>query len=333
MPNELKHSRIGLINIQNNDNKCFLWCHIRHLNLSDKNPQRKTKEDKETVSELNYEGINFPVSKKDYCKIEIRNNICVNVFCYEYKVVYPAYLSDQKFSDSMKLLLISSDFKSHYLYIKTFDRFMFNRTKYKGKKCFCKSCLQCFNSENVLIEHKKDCLIINSKENVKLEKGFISFKNIFKQIPVPFKIYADFECILKNIDNDIIDDNNSSYTRKCQEHIPCSFTYKVVCVDNKYSKKIVLYRGKDAVNKFIKSILNEYNYCRKIIRKYFCKNLIMSAKENKRFELTNICWICGNLIENSDNEVKDHCHITGKYSGAAHYSCNINLKTTKKHPV
>ena len=121
-----------MINIQNDDNKCFLWCHIRHLNLIDKNPQRATKKDKELVSILNYERINFSVSKKDYCKIEIQNKICVNVFCYENKVVYPVYLSGQKFSDSMDLLLISDKFKSHYVYIKYFGRFMFNNKIIKG---------------------------------------------------------------------------------------------------------------------------------------------------------------------------------------------------------
>ena len=171
--------------------------------------------------------------------------------------------------------------------------------------------------------------MINGKQNVKLEKRFISFKNYSRQILVPFNIYADFECILKNVDNDIIN-NDILYTRKYQDHIPCSFAYKVVCVDNKYSKKIVLYRGRNAVNKFIRLILNEHNYCRKITRKYFCKNLIMSAEENERFEMTNICWICDKLIENTDNKVRNHWHITGKYRGAAHYSCNIDLKITKK---
>ena len=64
----------------------YLWCHIKHLNLIDKNPQRITKEDKEILSKLNYEGINFPVPKKDYCKIELQNKICINVFCYESKI-------------------------------------------------------------------------------------------------------------------------------------------------------------------------------------------------------------------------------------------------------
>ena len=93
----------------------------------------------------------------------------------------------------MDLLLISNEFKSHYVYHKDFDRFMFNKAKNKDKKYFCESCLQCFSSEKILIEHKKDFLVINGKKSLKLENSFISFKNYFKQIPVPFKIYADFE--------------------------------------------------------------------------------------------------------------------------------------------
>ena len=75
LPDELKNSRKRLINIQNDVNKCFLWCHVRHLNLIDKNLQRMTKKDKELVSlvsKLNYEGINFPVSKKIIARCRIK---------------------------------------------------------------------------------------------------------------------------------------------------------------------------------------------------------------------------------------------------------------------
>ena len=66
-------------------------------------------------------------------------------------------------------------------------------------KYFCKCYLQCFSSEKVLIEHKENCLTINGKQNVKLKSSSISFKNYFKQLPALFKIYADFECILKGV--------------------------------------------------------------------------------------------------------------------------------------
>ena len=191
-PSELKNSGKGLINIKSNDNKCFLWCHGKHLNLVEKNLQIITKEDKKVVSKLNYEGIKFPASKKDYCKIERQNNICVNAFCYEGKSTYLVYLPNQKFKDYMDLLLISNKNKSH-LFIKDFDIFMCSKTKNKNKKYFCKCFLQCFSSEDVFIENKKDCLTINCKKNVRLKSGSISLKNYSKQIPVTFKSYVDFE--------------------------------------------------------------------------------------------------------------------------------------------
>ena len=61
----------------------FLWCHVRHLNCVDKNLGRITKKDWEIAKELNYSGVDFPVSKKDYSKIEVLNKININVFCYE----------------------------------------------------------------------------------------------------------------------------------------------------------------------------------------------------------------------------------------------------------
>ena len=70
---------------------------------------------------------------------------------------------------------------------------MFHKTKNKNKRWFCKNCLQCFSRESVLIKHKGNWLSINGKQSVKLEKGAIKLENYFKQIPNPFKIYADFE--------------------------------------------------------------------------------------------------------------------------------------------
>ena len=77
------------------------------------------------------------------------------MFCYENKLVFPIYISNKKFENSMDLLLVTDGDKLHYVYIKDFDRFIFHKTKNKNKKYFCKSCLQCFSSKNVLTEHKK----------------------------------------------------------------------------------------------------------------------------------------------------------------------------------
>ena len=161
LPIELKHPRKGLINIKNNDQKCFLWCHVRHINPVKEHPGRIKKTDRRIASNLNYERIEFPVQEKDFKKIKVQNNICINVFCYENELVFPIYVSTKKFKNSIDLLLLINDDQSHYVDIKDFDRFMFHKTKTKNKKCFCKSFLQCFSSRNVLTKHKEVCLSIN----------------------------------------------------------------------------------------------------------------------------------------------------------------------------
>ena len=120
-------------------------------------------------------------------------------------------------------------------------------------------------SENILEKHKKSCLVINGEQRVKLSEGFINFKNYSRQMRAPFKIYADFECILKKSkkSSEVVDENGS-WSVKIQDHVPCGFGYKVVCVDDRFTKEVVVYRGKDCVNKFIETILSEYEYCKKL---------------------------------------------------------------------
>ena len=179
----------------------FLWCHVSHINPVKIHPERITQEDKKLVNNLNYERVGFPVREKDFRKIEKKKNICISVFCYENTLTFLIYISGQKFKNSMDLLLVIDENKSHYVCVKGFDRFMFHKTKNKNKKHFFKSCLQCFSSKNVLTEHKKVCLSINGAPSVRLEKRTIEFKHYFRQIPVPFKISVGFECNLKTVES------------------------------------------------------------------------------------------------------------------------------------
>ena len=114
LPIELKHPKNRLINIKNNDQKCFLWCHVRHTNPTKEHPERITKIDRKIAHNLNYDRIEFPVEEKDFKKIEVKNNIWINVFCYENEMVFPIYVSDKKFESSTDLLLLIND-KSHYV--------------------------------------------------------------------------------------------------------------------------------------------------------------------------------------------------------------------------
>ena len=150
-------------------------------------------------------------------------------------------------------------------------------------------------------KHKEDCLSINGKQSAKLEKGIIEFENYSKQILVPFKIYADFECNLKGVES-----YEGSYTKKCQDHVDCSFTYKVVCINDRFTKPIVDYRGKILLENLLKQFLKSTSTA-----KHFNKISIISEEEGHLFQESNSCWICKKLIDNDEEKVRDHCHVTG----------------------
>ena len=100
----------------------------------------------------------FPLDTNDYEKIEDRFQMQVNVFGYENKV-YPLYISKKSYDQTLNLLLITEKGKSHYVFIKDFNRLMFSRTKHKDKKYHCMSCLQSFTKEEILSNHKKTMFI------------------------------------------------------------------------------------------------------------------------------------------------------------------------------
>ena len=110
---------------------------MKHINSLKEHPERITKIDKNIACNLNYDEIEFPVEEKDFKKIEVQNNICFSVSCYENKMVFPIYISDQKFGNSIDLLLLIDDDKSHYVYIKDFlTHLCFIKQKIKIKNGF-----------------------------------------------------------------------------------------------------------------------------------------------------------------------------------------------------
>ena len=120
------------------------------------------------------------------------------------------------------------------------------------------------------------------------------------------------------------------YSKRYQDDALCSFAYKLVCVDDEFTKPIVVFKGENAAYKFIEAILKEHQYCKKVMRKHFHKNLIMSEKEEEQLQSSNICSTSEKLIDDDDEKVRDQFHVTGKFRGAAHWSCNTQL--TKKAP-
>ena len=168
LPQELKHPRKGLIILKNDDNECFRWCHISYSNPHEKDPQRIKKSDKTMVEQLNYDGIQFPVATKHYGKIEEQNSININVFGYENKQFYSIYVSEQNNKDILNLLFITKDENKHYVLIKDFDRMMYNKAKHKAKKHFSLYCLQNFSTQQILLNPKHNCMVINGKQAIRI---------------------------------------------------------------------------------------------------------------------------------------------------------------------
>ena len=212
---------------------------------------------KKVIEKLDYNDIEFPVQEKDFNKIEVKNNI-VNI-CLVMKISwFFQFIFQIKYFKTQWICFLIHDDKSHYVYVKDFNIFMFHKEKNKNKKWFCRSCLHCFSNKNMLVKHKENCLNINGNQSVKLEKRIIIFENYFQQILVPFKIYADFECNIRGVEC-----NESSYTEQYQDHIPCSFPYKIVCIDDRFTKPIIFYGGGNAAYDFLKQFLRIINIAKK----------------------------------------------------------------------
>ena len=180
---------------------------------------------------------------------------------------------------------------------------MYNQSKHKERKHFCMYCLQCFSSERVLANHVNNCLTINGAQAINMPKqgeNILKFNNFHKQFPVPFVIYADFEAIRKKVQGceqseEMKKDNDRrSYMEAYQTHEDCGYGYKVVCCyDDKYSKYTCIYRGEDAVYKFMEKMLEEVKYCKTVIKKHFNKPLVMTEVDEQNFQTMDGCHICG----------------------------------------
>jgi hypothetical protein len=227
LPKDISNSRCGLINMKNDDNRCFVWCHVRHLRPKDRRATTITQKDREFELGLDYEGIEFPVKISDIDKIERRNKINISVLGYKgRKQFYPIRMSKGEYDDRMELLLLGDGEGSlHYVLIKDVNRLLYSVSKHKGKAYFRLHCLHSCVSEKTLEKHKETCLEVNGVQATRLPKEGtkIKFKNHRNSMPVPFVIYADFESILVPEEKkDVEKDEDQSHTNRYQTHQACT---------------------------------------------------------------------------------------------------------------
>ena len=164
----------------------------------------------------------------------------------------------------------------------------------------------------------KKIAMVSTRIDMAAEGSHIKFKNHQNQMPVPYVIYADFENIVKPKTEKAGDKSEIT-----SEHEACGFGYQVVRYDGQ-AEKPVIYRGKNVIEVF----LNHFECELSNINNIFAhpKPLIMTEQNTKDYEKATKCWICEHEITEKNPKVRDHCHFTGEYRGAAHKSCNLKLK-------
>ena len=325
----------AVINMKNNDDQCFKWSVVRALNPVDIHPERITKELKDQSERLDWSGLKFPVDLKQIRIFEKLNpQISINVFGFEGDV-YPLRLSKSESEQTINLLLISDEEKQHYCLIKRLSRLLSSQmSKHGHTNSFCLNCLNHFPNEEKLKIHEEYCLKNQAIRIEMPEEGsFISFIHHNRSIKVPFVVYADFEAFTEEIP--ISEQNEKfSFTQKYQKHKPSGFCYKIVCFDERYNQKPVLFRARsedeDVSAIFVEMLERDI---KRIQEKFdFSKKMIFSLKDKDDFEKARVCWICQKEF-GSEKKVRDHCHFTGKYRGATHAKCNLQFKQPKFTPV
>ena len=229
LPKELANKK-AIINMQNKDNKCFLWCVLRALNPKDNHPERVNKELMAKENTLNMEGIEYPVSLKDINKFEKQNpTIFITVLGYEGKSSHPLRNSDCNDRDhNIILMLIEKGRVKHYCLVKSIRRLLSSQTtKGKRKHHFCLRCLNPFWCQESLNKHQEYCGNYEAAKIQMPKKGtMLKFKNYHRSEKVPFVFYADFECFIKPIQSCDPEDKKS-YTKQYQKHEPSSFCYYI----------------------------------------------------------------------------------------------------------
>ena len=324
LPKALKDKH-AIINMQNQDDKCFLWSVLRALNPKDKNAERIDKDLRSKENILNMKGINYPVDFRGIDHFESQNlDIAISVIGYtNYGGLRPLKTSkDIKRKHQITLLLLKDGENSHYCLVKNKSALLASQNNnHKGSREYC---LNCFNSSESLEKHMEYCIRNECvKINMPPEGTYTYFKKFANSEKAPFVIYADFESLIKPLQS--CDPNpNRSYTNKHQKHEPISFTYYIKSFNESvYKSKKESYiqekeEGPDAMLEFIKRLEKDV----KKIVELGNKKIEITDEEEKEFNKASECWICGEYLGN--DRVRDHCHYTGRYRGPAHNSCNLN---------
>ena len=340
-PKLLKNKK-GTINPKNKDDKCFQYALTFALNYEkiEKDPQRISNI-KPFIDQYNWKDIDVPLHSKDWKKFESNiKSVALNILFVPHNTekIRHAYKSKYtlKRENQVILLIITDAKKWHYLPVKSLLALFRGITSKHEGDFYYLNCFQSYVTENKLKKHKKVCenhdycyVAIPEEDNKKLK-----YHQGDKSMKVPFIIYADVESLLEKMNTGHNNPEKSS-TTKINKHTPSGYSLFTQCSFDTTKNKLDYYRRKSCMKNFC---LDLKEHATKIIN-YEKKEVIpLTEEERKTYRASRRCYICKKKFSTDDNnkryhKVRDHCHYTGKYRGAAHDICNLRYKIPKEIPV
>ena len=325
----------AIINMRNeNDEECLKWCIGRSQHLVERNAERITSLLRRQCEEFDWNGISFPVGWKDIDRFERNNDISVNVLGLVGKDIVTLRKTKEKKERHVILFKLQTSKTSHFALVKNLNRLWFGvDSKHRSQRQVCDGCLNSFASEKSFQQHQEFCVHDGVRAVLPPADSTMEFRKIGAATEVPFVIFADFESILKPVSFFI-----GEKTRQIQQHIPCSFCFFPVSrIGIEFSP--VLFRGNegDDVGKiFLEKLMKQVKFIlteirRPLINKNW-KRIIWEKGEQEKFLAAEVCWLCEKTVEEND-KVADHCHLTGRFRGAAHNFCNLQAQVPNFTPV
>ena len=311
----------AILNIQNKDKYCFIWSILASLYPCETTHPSRVNNYLQYFNELNFQSFDFTHGFKcsDVHRFNELNNLSVNIYELNFYQdgdkrnhnLIPIEISKNG-SDKVVDLLI---YKNHYALIKKLHVFLGNH----NKSFVCRQCLNSYTCENALKNHKEKCGDDNICTIRTSNESHLYWKKHFHKNPLYFRNIADFEA-----DNEKENSKIGNKTTNIYKQNPVLNGYNIISeledvLKSGYYESPLGYNNVDwFVNEVIK-LENKMAFYFKNTK----KDIIMTEKDED-FRNNNICRFCEKNIE--CNKVRDHCHLTSRYRGPAHNTCNINVK-------
>lgn len=356
LPKVIKNKR-AIVNLKNTYDECFKWSILAALHHNEVYAKNRNKVNDAMsyrcwANELNFDGIDFPVRLNQIERFMQQNeHIAVNVYYFdsEKECVCPRFLASKSLEKQYIHLLMLTEATgvhskrtheesthSHYCWIKNLSALVGSQmSKYEHKKWICDRCLIHFNSQPKLESHKIVCESMNECAIGMPPPGmnFEMFTNYKNELKIPFIVYADTETLLKEPETTVFKAECSSHAIHHHEVHSIGYYFKIE--DGKSESRYVSHRGEDCIDWFMQELM-------KIVYEIFSflenkKPMSpLTEEEERSFNESVVCHICKKRFENDQSNmirVRDHCHISGLYRGAAHQSCNLQYQFSRSVPI